>query len=352
MAAPTQLSATRLSQYDLDIPQRLIAQYPPAERDRCNLMLVERSIGRFSTHDFGDLPGLLAPGDTLILNDTRVFPARLITTREQGGGTVEVLLHRELEPDRWEVLVKPGRRARPGQRLEIGPATYCELETASPEGGRVVRFHHTFTSIFDLLDKYGRAPLPPYIRREPEPADNETYQTVFARERGAVAAPTAGLHFTDRLLAQLKAMGIRIAYLTLHVGLGTFQPVRVEDLSLHSMAAEHYHLTPETAALINDTTRRGRRVVAVGTTVTRTLETLATGPGEVRPGNGWTEKFIYPPYDFQVVTGLVTNFHMPQSTLLMLVSAFAGRELIFKSYRYAVAQEYRFYSYGDAMLIL
>ncbi len=352
MAAPTKVSAPRLSQYDLAIPERLIAQYPPAERDRCKLMLVERSTGRLSTHDFSDLPGLLEPGDTLILNDTRVFPARLITTREHGGGEVEVLLLKELEPDRWEVLVKPGRRSRPGQRLQIGPAAYCQVETATPEGGRVVRFHHDFASIFDLLDKYGRSPLPPYIRREPEPADRETYQTVFARQRGAVAAPTAGLHFTDRLLAQLEAKGIQVGYLTLHVGLGTFQPVRVEDISRHSMAAEHYRLGPETAALINDTIRRGRRVVAVGTTVTRTLETLASGPGQVRPGNGWTEKFIYPPYDFQVVTGLVTNFHLPKSTLLMLVSAFAGRELIFESYRWAVAQEYRFYSYGDAMLIL
>lgn len=352
MAATTQVSAPRLSQYDMAIPERLIAQYPPAERDRCKLMLVERTTGRLSTHDFSDLPGLLEPGDALILNDTRVFPARLITTREASGGEVEVLLLKELGPDRWEVLVKPGRRSRPGQRLIIGPAAHCQVETATPKGGRVVRFHHDYKSIFDLLDEYGRSPLPPYIRREPEPADRETYQTVFAREQGAVAAPTAGLHFTDRLLAELEAKGIRIGYLTLHVGLGTFQPVRVEDLSRHSMAAEHYHLTPQTAALINDTVRRGRRVVAVGTTVTRTLETLAGGSGQLRPGSGWTEKFIYPPYDFQVVAGLVTNFHLAKSTLLMLVSAFAGRELIFESYRRAVAQEYRFYSYGDAMLIL
>ncbi|MEE9465403.1 MAG: tRNA preQ1(34) S-adenosylmethionine ribosyltransferase-isomerase QueA, partial [Candidatus Neomarinimicrobiota bacterium] len=333
-------------------PPELIAQYPLAQRDQCKLMLVDRSSGRLSTHRFNDLPSLLKPGDALILNDTRVFPARLITTREGGDGEVEILLLKELEPDRWEALAKPGHRAKPGQRLKIDSLATCEVEAQTPGGGRVVRFHHNYSSLFELLEDFGRSPLPPYIRRDPEPADRETYQTVFARERGAVAAPTAGLHFTAELLAAVKVAGIRIGYLTLHVGLGTFQPVRVEDISHHRMAAEYYRLGPETASLINETARLGGRVLAVGTTVTRTLETTATGGGQVAPGGGWTEAFIYPPYDFKAISGLVTNFHLPKSTLLMLVSAFAGRELVLGSYQQAVKERYRFYSYGDAMLIL
>ncbi len=368
-----------VSDFDYDLPEHLIAQEPSARRDSSRLLVVDRSSGKLFDSVFTALSDNLRDGDLLVLNNTRVFPARLIGRRlrvtPRGdtilGGRVEVFLVSRIQPLVWETLVRPGRSLPPGARVEFarGKLTAEVLEWRE-RGRRVVRFEAK-GNFDEIIDRIGRTPLPPYIKRDEEDRlDAERYQTVFARERGAVAAPTAGLHFTPELLNRLRSGGIEIAEITLHVGYGTFQPVRVERVEDHRVEPETYSISEQAAASINRALSEGRRVIAVGTTTTRALESAARQGLGVRsqglvgdryaasqpltpsPQPLTTDLFIYPGFEFRVVNGLVTNFHLPCSSLLMLVSAFAGREIILEAYRYAVEHEYRFYSYGDAMLIL
>lgn len=356
-----------VSEFDYNLPENLIAQEPSAKRDASRLMLVNRSTGEIAHSVFANLADHLKSGDLLVINNTRVFPARLIGRRirvtPRGetvlGGRVEIFLVSRVEPLVWEALVKPGRTLVPGARVEFarGKLT-AEVIKWRERGRRVVRFE--VSGDFDeIINRIGRTPLPPYIKRDEEDRlDAERYQTVFASRRGAVAAPTAGLHFTPELIERLKSKGIQIAEITLHVGYGTFQPVRVERVEDHHVESESYSISEATAGTINRAITEGRRVVAVGTTTTRALESSAessltsSGAGGIQAGSGTTDLFIHPGFEFRVLSGLITNFHLPQSSLLMLVSAFAGRELILEAYRRAIEQEYRFYSYGDAMLIM
>ena len=336
--------------FDYELPPEAIAQTPVEPRDASRLMVLDRGEQSIRHHRFRDLPELLRPGDLLVFNDSRVIPARLFGRRAETGGRVEVFLLHPLGGDRWEVLVRPGRRALPGTVLVFGQNELsATVEEKTPFGGRVVRFSYT-GDWRALLDRLGQTPLPPYIHKPL--ADPGRYQTVYARVDGSVAAPTAGLHFTPALLAALKERGIHSAYLTLHVGLGTFRPVSVARVEEHRMHAEFYTLPPATVEAIAAARARGGRVVAVGTTVVRTLEAAADAEGNLTPGSGWTDLFIYPGFRFRVVEAMITNFHLPRSTLLMLVAAFAGREFILRAYREALATGYRFFSFGDAMLIL
>ncbi len=344
--------STRLSEFDLNIPENLIAQHPAPQRDHCRLMVVDRKTQSIGSHRFDQLIDFLHDSDVLILNDTRVFPARLFATKERTGSQIEIFLLRELERDLWEALVKPSRKVRVGNTLHLSDGVQCDVVDHTLSGERIVRFKYQSDSFYEFLERHGKSPLPPYIRRDVEPNDKQAYQTVFAKHRGAVAAPTAGLHFTRALLADLADRGVKIGYLTLHVGLGTFKPVRVENVARHHMDAEYYHVSQATADLVNQARAQGNQVVAVGTTATRALETVAFRQSPITSGEGWTDKFIYPPYNFRIVTGLLTNFHQPKSTLIMLAAAFAGKSLLFKSYRQAIREQYRFFSYGDAMLIL
>jgi S-adenosylmethionine:tRNA ribosyltransferase-isomerase len=338
----------KLSSFDYSLPPELIAQQPTAERDRSRLLVLDRSGGSLSHRHFHQLPEYLAAGDVLVFNDTRVIPARLMGSRPGTGGKVEVFLLSQLTDGTWEVLVKPGRKLQPGAKVIFSDELSCEVLAATDFGGRIVRF--VFDGIFsEIIDRLGETPLPPYIHSKL--ADKERYQTVYARERGSAAAPTAGLHFTPELLQVLSDKGVKMAFLTLHVGLGTFRPVEVDDVTSHKMHKEFYTISADTAALINVAKEQGGRVLAVGTTAVRTLETVARR-GIIQPGGGWTDIFIYPGYVFQAVDGLVTNFHLPKSSLLMLVSAFAGQEPVMAAYHQAITAGYRFFSFGDAMLIL
>ncbi len=337
-----------LSDFDYHLPEELIAQHPADVRDHSRLLVLDRAAGTVSHRHFYDLPSYLVPGDTLVFNDTRVIPARLVGTRTGTGGKVEVFLLNRLSADTWETLVKPGRKLRPGAEVTFGDDLRAEILSVTDFGGRVVRF--VFSGVFEeVLDRLGETPLPPYIHEEL--ADKERYQTVYSRVRGSAAAPTAGLHFTDNLLQYLTGKSVDLAFLTLHVGLGTFRPVNVDDITDHKMHREYYSVPPAAADIVNGTKERGGRVIAVGTTAVRTLESVARG-GRIAAGSGWTDIFIYPGYNFQVVDAMITNFHLPKSTLLMLISAFAGRESILAAYREAVAERYRFFSFGDAMLII
>ncbi len=340
----------RLSDFDYDLPKELIAQKPVEPRDASRLMVVDRSSGAIAHRYFRDLPEYLRPGDALVVNETRVMPARLLGSRERTGGAMEVLLLKRLSQNRWETLMKPGRKARPGERIVFGDGLLVATVVGPTDfGGRVLDFQ--YEGVFEnLLERLGQMPLPPYIHEQLD--EPERYQTVYAREWGSAAAPTAGLHFTPELLDRLAWLGVEVHKITLHVGLGTFRPVEVEDPTQHKMHSEFYHVSPEAAAAINAVRARGGRLVAVGTTTVRTLETAADERGTLHPGEGWTDIFIYPGYRFKLVDSLVTNFHLPKSTLLMLVSALAGHELIMKAYREAVAERYRFFSFGDAMFIL
>lgn len=337
----------RLSDFDFELPPDRIARHPADRRDASRLLELDRRSGRTAHRRFSEIIELLAPGDVLVLNDTRVIPARLVGERPSGG-RVELLLLEPLGGRRWRALGKPGRALRPGRRLRFGDgrlvATVVDRED---QGTRVVELEHD-GELLPLLEDIGWPPLPPYLDREPEPEDRERYQTVYAQKPGAVAAPTAGLHFTPELLAAIRARGVVVGALTLHVGLGTFQPVRTERIEDHVMHEERFTVPAELVAQINE---RSGRVVAVGTTVVRTLESIADGEGRIRAGSGHTDIFIYPGYRFRVVEALLTNFHLPRSTLLMMVSAFAGRERILAAYREALAEGYRFFSYGDAMFI-
>src|SRR5688500_2872667 len=319
-------------------------------------MTLDRAPGRVSHHRFSELPSLLRPGDMLVVNDTRVFPARLIGRRLPGGGAAECFLVRPAEePDTWTALVHPGQRLREGSRLRFeahGPIRHAEVGGRHFHGRRTVRlWTEDGSPVRETIDAIGHMPLPPYIKRSDVPADRDRYQTIYARERGSIAAPTAGLHFTPDILAALAARGIERASVTLHVGYGTFQPVRVDRVEDHHVEAEYYEVTAETAAALTHAKREGRRIVAVGTTTTRTLESLPVESGAVIAGSGDTTLFIHPGFDFKIVSGLITNFHLPKSSLLMLVAAFAGRDSVLAAYREAIEQRYRFYSYGDAMFI-
>ena len=346
-----------VADFDFHLPEHLIAQEPPAERGGSRLMTLDRATGRVSHRRFSELPSLLQPGDLLVVNDTRVFPARLIGTRLPGGGAAECFLVRPAQdPDTWTALVHPGQRLREGSRMRFeanGRILHAEVLGLHFHGRRTVRLWTDDGSpVRDTIDAIGHVPLPPYIKRADVPADRDRYQTIYARERGSIAAPTAGLHFTPDILAALAERGIERATVTLHVGYGTFQPVRVDRVEDHHVEAEHYEVTAETAAALTRAKRDRRRVIAVGTTTARTLESLSVGADRnIKPGSGETTLFIYPGFDFQIVSGLITNFHLPKSSLLMLVAAFAGRDAILAAYRDAIEQRYRFYSYGDAMFI-
>ena len=339
-----------VSEFDFYLPETLIAQHPVEPRDASRLMVLNRDSGRIEHHTFRDLVSLLKTGDVLVLNNTRVIPARLIGEKEGTDGKIEVLLLKMLELNVWEVLVKPGKRLKVGQKVRFGGGILIgELLDILENGNR--RIHFTYSGTFEtILDTLGQMPLPPYITAQLE--DQERYQTVYAKERGSVAAPTAGLHFTPQLLRELQKKGVEIVEILLHVGLGTFRPVKVENIRDHPMHSEYYRVDLEAAEQINRAKQEGRRVIAVGTTAARTLESVGNEQGRVVPGAGWTDIFIYPGYYFKVVDVLLTNFHFPKSTLIMLVSALAGRELTIKAYELAVIERYRFYSFGDAMLIL
>ncbi|MBQ9994550.1 MAG: tRNA preQ1(34) S-adenosylmethionine ribosyltransferase-isomerase QueA, partial [Clostridia bacterium] len=319
------------------------------QRDHSRMMVLGRNSGEITDRHFYDLFDYLRPGDCLILNDSRVLPARIFGVKCGGESVNEFLLLRQIEPKVWETITKPGKRAKVGARFDFSGVMQGEVIEVKEDGNRVVRFDCD-GEFFSLLDTIGQMPLPPYITEELK--DRERYQTVYSRELGSAAAPTAGLHFTQEMLERLRAAGVNIGFVTLHVGLGTFRPVKVDDIAEHKMHSEHYYLPAETAELINETKRRGGRVISVGTTSCRTLESCGTEDGVLHEQDGWTEIFIYPGYKFKVIDGLITNFHLPESTLIMLVSAFAGYDNTMNAYKSAVEKEYRFFSFGDAMLIL
>jgi len=346
-----------VADFDFDLPDQLIAQEPATERGGSRLLVMDRATGRVAHHRFSDLPSFLRSGDVLVVNDTRVFPARLLGIRMPGGGAAECfLVHPAAEPDTWIALVHPGQRLHEGSRMRFegaGRVLNADVLARHFHGRRTVRLWTDDGSpVRETIDAIGHIPLPPYIKRPDTPSDRERYQTIYARERGSIAAPTAGLHFTPQLLDELDRRGVERATVTLHVGYGTFQPVRVDRVEDHHVESEHYEVTAETAAALTRARREGRRMIAVGTTTTRTLESLAVTPaGDVMAGAGETALFIHPGFEFKVVSGLITNFHLPKSSLLMLVSAFAGRDRVLGAYRQAIAERYRFYSYGDAMFI-
>ncbi|MCK7607025.1 tRNA preQ1(34) S-adenosylmethionine ribosyltransferase-isomerase QueA, partial [Geobacillus stearothermophilus] len=337
--------------FDFHLPEELIAQTPLPDRAASRLMVLDKRTGAIRHETFRNIISYLNPGDCLVLNDTRVMPARLYGEKEETGGTVEVLLLKQLDGDRWETLVKPGKRVKPGTKLTFGEGkleAVC-LDTLE-HGGRVLEFSYDGL-FYEVLAELGEMPLPPYIKEKLD--DPERYQTVYAREIGSAAAPTAGLHFTEELLDAIREKGVHIVFITLHVGLGTFRPVQVDEVEKHDMHAEFYQMSEETAETLNRVREQGGRIIAVGTTSTRTLETIAgKHNGRFVAESGWTDIFIYPGYEFKGIDGLVTNFHLPKSTLIMLVSALAGRENILHAYQVAVKERYRFFSFGDAMLII
>ena len=338
----------KTSDFYYDLPQELIAQTPRDRRDASRLLTLDKHTGRTEHHHFYELPQFLRPGDCLVLNNSRVLPARLIGHRPTGGA-VELLLLVDRGSDVWECLVRPGKKLREGARVSFGDGQLqAEIQSVLPGGNRLVHFE--YQGIFlEVLEELGRMPLPPYIKAELQ--DQERYQTVYSKVVGSAAAPTAGLHFTPELLEQIEAMGVKLCYVTLHVGLGTFRPVKEEEITDHEMHSEYCVIPQETADIINETKRQGGRVICVGTTSCRTLESWAGEDGVVPATGGWTDIFIYPGYRFKVMDALITNFHLPESTLIMLVSALAGREHILSAYQEAVRERYRFFSFGDAMLI-
>lgn len=341
----------KLADFDYHLPKHLIAQSPVLRRDTSRLMIINRRTGVFRHAQFSQLDEFLPAGALLTLNNTKVIPARLIGKKSHSGGRVEFLLVRQKGSNIWEVLAKPGKSVPPGTQVQFGEGLLkAQVVALAKSGSRIVRFEHK-GNFHEILAKVGQVPLPPYIKRDPKPADENRYQCVYAASEGAIAAPTAGLHFTKPLLERLKRNDFNFATLTLHVGLGTFQPIKVRNVERHKIHSEYLELSQEAADIINAAKKEEKKVVAVGTTSVRALETAASG-GNIAPYTGDTDIFIYPGYQFKLVDALITNFHLPKSTLLMLVSAFAGRELILKAYREAIKRKYRFYSYGDAMLIL
>lgn len=332
-----------------DLPEDLIAQFPLENRTESKLLVLDKETGDIDHKGFKDVVNYIEAGDTLVLNDTRVLPARLHGNRRGKKETIEFLLLKMVKKDVWEVLVKPGKKARPGMIIEFGNGLLlAEVLSIEEEGTRLVRF--TYDGIFqERLDQLGEMPLPPYIKESLK--DKERYQTVYSKNLGSAAAPTAGLHFTDEMLEDIRKKGINIAFLTLHVGLGTFRPVKVEDVNEHHMHSEYYTISAETAEIINKTKKMGKKIIAVGTTTTRVLETVAGDDGSISESSGWTDIFIYPGYSFKLVDSLITNFHLPESTLMMLVSAFSNKKYIMNAYKEAISKKYRFFSFGDAMII-
>ncbi|GAA0442552.1 tRNA preQ1(34) S-adenosylmethionine ribosyltransferase-isomerase QueA [Lentibacillus halophilus] len=337
--------------FDFDLPEELIAQTPLKNRDASRLLVLDRNKNELEHKPFTAITDYLQKGDCLVLNDTRVLPARLLGIKDDTGANVEMLLLHQQEADQWEVLVKPAKKIKIGTVLSFGDGQLRARCTGMKDhGGRVMQLEYEGI-LYEILDELGEMPLPPYIKEQL--SERERYQTVYAKEEGSAAAPTAGLHFTTGLLDEIRAKGVTIAFITLHVGLGTFRPVSVESVDDHTMHAEFYHMSRETAAILSNTRAANGRIIAVGTTSTRTLETIVRdNDGEFKESSGWTDIFIYPPYQFRAIDGLITNFHLPKSTLIMMVSAFAGRERILSAYREAVDKRYRFFSFGDAMLLL
>ncbi len=333
-----------------ELPDKLIAQTPLEPRDSSRMMVLSRNTGEINHEHFYDILDYLQEGDCLILNDSRVLPARIFGNKKETRANVEFLMLRQVENNTWETLAKPGKKAKIGTKFVFGDSIMVgTVKDVTEEGNRIVEFQCE-ENIYSALDKIGQMPLPPYITEKLQ--DNERYQTVYSNELGSAAAPTAGLHFTKELLQKIKDKGVNIGYVTLHVGLGTFRPVKVDEITDHKMHSEHYEIPQETANLINETKKNGKRVIAVGTTSTRTLESVASMYGEIKACDGFTDIFIYPGYEFKVLDGLITNFHLPESTLIMLVSAFCGYENTMNAYKVAVDEEYRFFSFGDSMIII
>lgn len=336
--------------FDFHLPEELIAQVPLTDREQSRLMVLDKETGEIQHEIFKDITKYLQPGDCLVLNDTRVLPARLYGSKEDTGANVEVLLLKQEEGDTWETLVKPAKRIKEGTKIVFGDGKLTATCTGVMDhGGRILNFQYDGI-FYEVLDELGSMPLPPYIKEQLE--DKDRYQTVYAKERGSAAAPTAGLHFTEKLLEEIRERGVHIAFITLHVGLGTFRPVSAEDVDEHEMHSEFYQMTEGTARLLNEVKENGGRIITVGTTSTRTLETIASrNDGFFKEENGWTSIFIFPGYQFQGIDAMITNFHLPKSTLIMLISALAGREHVLHAYDTAVKEKYRFFSFGDAMLI-
>ena len=338
------------SDFYFDLPERLIAQHPLEQRDSSRLLVLDRASGGIAHRHFTDLIDYLKPGDCLVMNNSRVIPARLMGSAEGRTTPIEVVLLTDKGDGVWECLTRPGKKTRPGTKLSFGDGLLTgEVESVNPQdGNRMIRFHYEGVFL-ELLDKLGTMPLPPYIKEKLE--DQERYQTVYSKTPGSAAAPTAGLHFTKELLDRIAAKGVKLAFVTLHVGLGTFRPVKEEEITDHIMHSEFYMMDEETARVINETKESGHDVFAVGTTACRTLETIADEQGRVRAQSGWTDIFIYPGYQFKLIDHLITNFHLPESTLMMLISAFAGREQVMAAYQEAIREEYRFFSFGDSCLL-
>ena len=344
------MKKVKIEEFDFNLPEELIAQTPLAERAESRLMVLDKKTGAIQHEVFKNITAFLQPGDCLVLNDTKVMPARLYGIKADTGAKIEVLLLKQEDGDRWETLVKPAKRIKKGSQITFGDGRLSAVCVDEKEhGGRILEF--SYEGIFyEVLDELGEMPLPPYIKEQLEERDR--YQTVFAKERGSAAAPTAGLHFTEELLEEIRAMGVHTAFLTLHVGLGTFRPVSVDTIEEHEMHAEFYNVSEGTARLIQQVREEGGRVISVGTTSTRTLETVARDcNGRIEAASGWTDIFIYPGFEFKAIDGMITNFHLPKSTLIMLISALAGKEHVMNAYKEAVAEKYRFFSFGDAMLI-
>ena len=338
-----------VEEFDYHLPESLIAQTPLKNRDQSRLLVLGRKTGNIAHKHFTDIMDYFEPGDTLVLNDTRVMPARLFGLKEETGAKVEMLMLTRIEDNDWEVLLKPAKRIKVGNTLSFGNGKIiAECIKELEQGGRIMRLHYEGI-LEERLDELGEMPLPPYIKERLD--DPDRYQTVYAKENGSAAAPTAGLHFTDELLQKIKDKGVNIAFITLHVGLGTFRPVSVEDIDDHEMHSEYYQMTKETADMLNKTKENGHRIISVGTTSTRTLETIRRDHEQFVATSGWTDIFIYPGFEYKAIDGLITNFHLPKSTLVMLVSAFSSREYILNAYKEAVKLKYRFFSFGDAMFI-
>jgi S-adenosylmethionine:tRNA ribosyltransferase-isomerase len=340
----------KLDMFDFHLPEELIAQVPLEDREASRLMVLDKETGKLQHDVFSHITEYIKPGDCLVLNDTKVLPARLYGSKEGTGAKIEVLLLKQEHDDVWETLVKPAKRIKEGSTIVFGDGKLSAVCTGVLEhGGRILEFKYEGI-FYEILEKLGEMPLPPYIKEQLD--DQDRYQTVYARERGSAAAPTAGLHFTEDLIERLKGMGVHIAFITLHVGLGTFRPVSVDDIDSHEMHSEFYQMTEGTARLLNDVKEKGGKIITVGTTSTRTLETIASrNDGVFKEENGWTSIFIYPGYEFKGIDAMITNFHLPKSTLIMLISALAGREHVLHAYETAVEEKYRFFSFGDAMLI-
>ena len=342
----------KLSDFKYALPNKFVAQKPKQKRETSKLMVLNREEKSIKHKSFKNIVDYFKKNDLLIVNNTKVFPARLFATKDRTDAKVEIFLLRELGDRLWEVLVKPARKVRIGNKLILSKDLFCDVIDNTVSGGRVVRFEFGDQNFDDILNTIGHPPLPPYIKRDATKNDRERYQTVYAEKRGAVAAPTAGLHFTDQILKKLEKKGVRIHTVTLHIGLGTFKPVQVEDLNRHHMDSEYFEVSAETALAINEAKLKRRRIFAVGTSTVRALETVNVSGFLISPKKGWTNKFIHPPYEFKIVDGLITNFHSPESTLLMLISAFADYDFIKKAYKEAKKKNYRFLSYGDSMLIV